>query len=574
MNKKKLVIHIGNLKALPKNLEDADLLDISSSIITENKLNPHAFFDYATIYPQTLNTYKQFTEKLLEVEGLLDLKTNDFPLYWISTCAIKYHSRHWAKDFFVLLTVLEQCKEKITEHYGKLTMLLPSHLSFLTPTIANLLKQKNYTLEHAIVFDNVPFYVPSKLAIAKAFFKDSLKLLSFKPNNKTVSNAIYFHSPGKAANKNAFLTNTQQLFTSNNKFLSVLPFYWNTPEKTTIPSRFLIQKPTMRQLFSLGWQVLKTYNQLTKLTPPTLMLGAKYSISTAFLVPELKQTLRRNLHLLIFHQWLTNYFSTLQQPTAIFFEDEFYEIGRIISAAAKKYPLVTTYGIQHGHFIEMHTVYSIYSSEINKKIPIPTHFITWGKTYNQLFLSNNNLPTAYTLALGNPNYVGNKLLATLPTKITSLLWCLTTKECMYLEWDILKTALAQGNYNLTIRLHPLRHITENEVTHLLGNFPFTFAHEQNITESFKNNDLIISSAHSTTFLDALVEGKFCIRITSRFWNGNLTMDNDYLRTVKNKQEFNNAMQFFTSTNLVAHADNNLLELKEEKWKVFIEELDA
>lgn len=566
--KKELVINISKLKELPSSINASAILDLSGTINSMNKIIPSDFFDEATTYPLMLKKYWLFSENIINVNRLLNIKVNSFSTYWLSACAVKYHSRHWAKDFFLLLTILEQCQHKIEQNYTSLVLVLPTKISTLKNTIEALLQKQHYTLSIHFVFDNQATYTPSLGAIIKGVISQLRQIKQLKITAEKVTNSIYLHD--NRPTETQFRKAVEQLFTENKKALTPIPYYWQTDK---LPVSFLQHKPSILQLITLVAQLIKAYYRINKLPHSTINIGSCHQLSTFFLRNELKLTLRKNIHLFIYQQWLSNYFSTLKQSTSIFFEDEFYEIGRTISSVSKPFKNITSYGMQHAHFMEMHTVYSIYDKELEKGLPIPDYFVTWGKGYNQLFLQHNSLPESYTKALGNPIYIRQNTATTFPTTIKNILWCLTTKECMDIEWECIKNEITKTNFNLNIRLHPLNHISEIEVNHKLKGIKFNYQNEGSIQDTIVQNDLIISSAHSSTFLDALIAKKYCVRITSRFWNGTIQTDNDYLRTIKNEKEFQNSLLFFSTNMSTEDIENNILTLSDSKWNDFINSLN-
>lgn len=563
--KPELIINISQTKELPFKLnKDYNILDLSNSLTKENKLLPTFFFEAKINYPLALLYYKQFSENIVGVPKLLDISVSQLPVFWLSTCGIKHPIYHWAKDFFLLLTVLEQCQQKIEQNYTSLVLVLPSKISDLKNTIEELLQKQHYTLPIHFVFDNQSTYTPSIGAIIKGVFIQLKQIKQLKSIPEKIANSIYLH--GNRPTETQFRKAVEQLFTENSKALTPIPYYWKTD---SLPISFLKCKPSSFQHIRLVIQLIKAYYRINKLPHSKVSVGNNHQLSTSFLKNELKLTLRKNIYLFIYRQWLYNYFSTLKQPASIFFEDEFYEIGRIISSVSKPFKNITSYGIQHAHFMEMHTVYSIYDKELEYGLPIPDHFITWGTGYNQLFLQHNSLPESYTKALGNPIYIRQNIATTFPSTIKNVLWCLTTKECMDIEWNCIKNAITHTNYNLNIRLHPLKHISKEDVIHKLQGVRFSFLNEGNIQQAIAQNDLIISSAHSTTFLDTMVAKKYGIRITSRFWNGSLSIDNKVLKTVNNEAEFDKVLSSFD--NVISSNDNYsfFLEMDFDYWKKFL-----
>jgi hypothetical protein len=110
---------------------------------------------------------------------------------------------------------------------------------------------------------------------------------------------------------------------------------------------------------------------------------------------ELSNIGYHNHGFLFFYMWLKKYFKTgIGYKKKLFYQDEFYQTGRMISHAQKAAgnSNIFSFGVQHGLFFEGHTVYALTDSEITGKnaLPLPDKFIVWGNFFKQIFLKNNS----------------------------------------------------------------------------------------------------------------------------------------------------------------------------------------
>lgn len=570
-----LIINISKSKQLSFQTDkNTKILDLSNTLTIENKISPTDFFDASIIYPKALNYYQEFSEKITSIPNVLKITINQLPVYWLTPCAVKHPIHHWGKDFFILITILEHYKAKIEKEFGSITIVIPNEITSLKQSIHEYLKKEKYTLPYSISIETTSNKTTLK-TILKTFWWQVGKLNQYKPKTSTEESPFLFliNSFKNKHHYNNIYLELKKIVEENNQQLTIIPLFdWIQDAENSVPESFLAAKPSRTQLIKLVIRYIVAYIKTLSLAKNHVQVN-QIELPSIFLKTELINTLNKSSRHFFIHLWLSNYFKTQSNNIHCFYADEFYEHGRTISASTINYKNIKTYGLQHGNFNELHTVYSIYDEEIKHGIPLPKHFITWGELFNQLFLVNNIMPKNYTIALGNPKYVGIKNVVNPKKKITNVLWCLTTKECFNLEWEILKQIPFINEINLHIRLHPLKHISEVDVFNLLDKHPFKLSTEQTIEDAFGNNDLIITSAHSTIFIDALVFNKFCIRITSRFWNGNSNFDNEFIRTVNNLSSFNLAIQYFSETeNLPINISKKLIETSPIAWNNFIEKI--
>ncbi|MEL6256137.1 MAG: hypothetical protein AAFR87_29300, partial [Bacteroidota bacterium] len=246
--------------------------------------------------------------------------------------------------------------------------------------------------------------------------------------------------------------------------------------------------------------------------------------------------------------------------------------GKTIASAARSQEGIIATGIQHGHFNEIHTVYNLSQEEklIQNGNPLPHNFVVWGKYYKDVFEKNGTIETPRVLVLGNPAFIESKQEKQ-TLKPQHILWCMTTWECCQLEWEILKASKFQDHFDLKIRLHPLAHIREDQLTDLLAGYEFSISKEKNIKEAFQSNPLVVTSAHSTVFLDSLVNQLFCCRLISNRWVGSSEFTSRLLHDIRTGDELDKVLDRIVKQSNTVTGDDALefLNLDPRAWQEFI-----
>lgn len=234
---------------------------------------------------------------------------------------------------------------------------------------------------------------------------------------------------------------------------------------------------------------------------------------------EIKNAITANIHYLFYGIWLKNYFSRLTHKVNVIYQDEFYEDGRIISRALESYDHVTTIGLQHGLFDLHHTVYGISELEFNKEtgdpLPSPKLFVVWGEFFKNYFLSNNHFDQKRIKVLGNLRYL-NMEVPSIKRKIKKVLWCTSTPELAKNEILLLGNAILDNDeYEVTLREHPIYKYTDEleNTLRIFERFPkLKVSTRSLILDEIRYHDLIIVNCFTTVFLDASLNGKYCLRL--------------------------------------------------------------
>ena len=582
----KFIINISRAKKIPFYLSKEDgIIDLTKTITDIHKNEISLNFINDEIIKKSLDNYILFTKKIaLFSKNNLSYRINNFTIFFITNTSVKHPYYVWAKDFFILQTILIEKKNEIELKYNSLVLLLPNNLKFIEKEFNQWFALLNYKIPitYYYVENNgikLTFFLILKVTLINLF-----RINNYKPNSRTTqknkTNIFLINKIDDKHLSNNIYLELKKLFNNKQTDLCILPLLdWIKQDNVDID--FYYAKPSIFQQIWFCFQLIFLYTKITFLKISESIKIERLNIPLSFLKFELIQALYKSNNFLIVHIWLINYLKRKKYSINFFFEDEFYESGRIISSAIR---LVNkdrkikhrAFALQHGHFNEIHTVYTITDEDVQIGLSMPDKFICWGNYYKQLFLSNNSISENFVEVLGNPKYVNNCSHNMAPSEVKNILWCLTTKECLETEWNILKQYDSLNSFNITIRLHPLGHIKAEELKHLIKGLNFKLSSLPNIEDEFAQNHLIICSAHSTIFLDALVFKKYCIRIVSRLWVGNKSFDNALLYTVKNFDEFNNAINQIIQKKIdwnIQHT-SNILELNKDKWYKFIDKLKS
>lgn len=584
----KFIINISSAKKTPFSLNKEDgIIDFKKTITDIHKNEISSVFINDEILKKSLDNYILFTKKIaLFSKKKLNYHINTFNIFFITNPSVKHAIYFWANDFFILQNILICKKNEIELKFSSIILLLPDNLKFIEKEFNQWFALLNYKIPITFYYDKNNGTKINLFLILKTTLINLFKINGFKPNtdnrqkiHNNQSNIFLINRISDKHSYNNIYVEIKKLFNNKQRDLGILPITdWQKQDNIDID--FYYAKPHIFQQIWFCAQLIFLCLRITFFKTSESIKIDKLNIPLSFLKFELIQGLYKFNNLLILHIWLINYLKRKKYRINFFFEDEFYETGRIISSAihyANKDKKIKhrAFGLQHGHFNETHTVYTITDEDIQTGLPLPDKFICWGNYYKKIFLSHNTISEKFVEVLGNPKYVNNYSLS-MPsfTEVKNILWCLTSKACLETEWNIIKQHSSLNSFNITIRLHPVGHIKADELKDLVKGLNYKLSNLPRIEDEFAQNDLIICSAHSTIFLDAMLFKKYCIRIVSRLWVGNNSFDNPLLYTIKNFDEFNNAINQITFKKIdwnIQHA-SNILEFNKDKWYKFIDKL--
>ncbi len=577
-----LTINISRIRNLPIENKDDCLLDIPNSINRDKKLHISDFYNQDDIYKEALNLYKEFIDQIVSQKNILSYNVSGLPIYWLSDTGSKHPIYHWGKDFFLLLTLLKYSSETIQEEYRQLTLILPNELLCSENSIRKLLVRYKYDISFQLLFlsptetkSNVKCVLRSSLSVIKSI----LLYRNNKEYKKASSNNYYIiNSLNNNLDYNGQYLELKNLYNLESKDLSIIPVlewrHQHSPALET-PQEFIDKKPNLFEISSTLFKILKVFYKIKRAKFNGIKIdGIDFTLD--FLKEDLLATLQNKSDLVFLHVWLGNFFKA--QNAAFLYSDELYPYGKTISNAIKhsQNHNAYSYGIQHGNFSEVHTVYMITDKEIEAGLPLPNKFIVWGNYYREMFKQNNSLNNDYILSLGNPKYINSE--KTVEHKegsitIKNILWCLTTLDCFIAEWNIIKNRVTLPNIKLTIRLHPGGHISIKDVFEVLKDTEYIISSEKSLIDDFRMADLILTSAHSTVFLDALITKSKVVRLITNRWIGSNNIQSNYIFNVKNSEELNHLFLKLENVPNDKEYKDDFIEVNNNKWREFVNQND-
>jgi hypothetical protein len=506
--------------------------------------------------------------------SIRDLKVNGLPVFWTTVLSEKHDSYHWGQAVFFLKHFLIDNARLISGH-SIVNVLLPHGNAHLAELI-NTFFPKDITVK----------IISASNAEAFSFLALTKRLCSYLINiwkTRTFLRSLKNDSPEKDLLFVGSMVNntTRQAYEFAEKLrpTAIIPFPYNEIHVYDVwknaTASFVKSYPSILQLVKIYYQVLISFLYVQYYFRTE---NRKLFIFDGILRSELKQSLQ-DIHLFVIHCWFRNYFKHLSGRVKVFYEDEFYRSGRVISSAAilSGNRNVTTYGMQHGVITESHTVYRFSDDELmelrpNDGLPFPDYFIVWGEIFKKMVVTGNSFDPERILVNGNLLYFRRQHvpveIKTLPGK--KFLWCTTLFQYATMEYMLMKEYLLNaGDISLTIRLHPVPHIKRDDLEKIIDPAILAFTHfnnEQNFIQQISEHDVIISSAQSTVYLDGLFAAKLVIRIDAgACMPGFSDLNTPFLKDVKNPAEFKEAMLFFPPSAESLHDISQFFYRGDKRW---------
>lgn len=507
------------------------------SDLKEENLSESEF--YPSIFTKSIKDYTSFVSQVSNVKlknnkTIRDLKIDNLPIYWLTPFSVKHPYSHWLFNVFLLKNYLEE--ENLTVHQN--FIYIPQKLAHIKEFVQDFFKENNLTIvckSSKITNQYRRGFSSLKTNLTLIYKALSIKCQSDK--NEQIKNIFLV-----SKNSNSYLKKVSTILAPHKnipiKSLSFLNWYNNK----SIPRELYECKPIVSELFTVFINLYKRRLNQQSLTCIVTIDGI--TINTDVILKEINDILIFKPHYFYSYIWLKKYFSLKKESVNFFYEDEFYEIGRVISAAKNNSnnPNIKTYGVQHGMFSDFHTVYNLSDRELleteNGKrdgLPTPDYFITWGNYFTTQFLKNNTLLNTKVKELGNPLYLFNEFTNVVNNKNQNILYCLTSEVLFYKELAIVKKVLDQHpNSTLTIRNHPN---FQFNIDFSLFNVNVKISSQKEIKEVFKSASLVLSSAHSTIFLDALAYNTKVIRLKTEIYDESMDIITPNCITLNKKSKY-------------------------------------
>jgi hypothetical protein len=527
-----------------------------------NLLNLNQIKNIDKIQKEALELYLHFIGELSQTKFKNDvpLRGLDYfglSLYWLTDISQKQPHTHWGLNFFLFLKLIHS---KSLAGF-KLHLLVPKSLESLTANFEEL----DYSLighkSNGSSFFNILKLMTKNFifVLTKGLLKKKRKLDFHHVDILALSTTTH--------SKRNYIDDVCKWIDLQNINLIL---YRLEISKESLYS-FVSNYRLVNFYFQSSYSQLKLHRKIGRLPKSDFNIdGVK--LNSEVLINELRGVLEKESTFLIMLNCLCYVFKRIE-PKKVFYEDEYYKIGRLVSHAlnvANKRHIGV--GIQHGFFSKFHTVYRFSQRELqptkqeDDQVPIPNEFITWGPYFRNCHLEGISDIRKNVYSLGNPNYI--KLNNTDHNRIRpdsrTALYCLTTKNLYDKELKFVNEVLRSEKIkSLKIRSHPNFKFNVNykdfDCEYL------SFSEEKNIYDDIFKSEIVICSAHSTSFLDALICNRTVFRLITTVYSDSFTLNHPLINycgktEVEFKQERNNLIE------------EELLELGISAWDAYLKEL--
>lgn len=560
------ISHFCNLSKNPvKNKHDLQEFNFTEKKETINKAAREEFIEF--IAQTSMAKFKNGKDiRQFSVSGL--------PLYWLTEYSAKHPYNHYLYSVFLLKSLLI---ERVVDEKG-IIIYCPPKFYFLKSLLCGLFSKNTlrvYKQTNSIFLDYIRFF--------KTNFKLIIKIIRQAPlqkfRKKVEKKGIVFFSK---LNKSSYVNRVVEVFDKEKVIPKSLIAELNVNawiSNDKMDESLLSSRPTILQLWCAVVQLLSVKVRLKR--EQFTINGEVYD--SDFIIYEINDTIVNRPYNVYSYLWLKNFFINYTVNLTAIYEDEFYVSGRVISAAKKNSNnrLVTTYGIQHGMFSDNHTVYNISDNEINSTstssrngMPMPDFFITWGSYFSNFFLSHNSLTKEFVREFGNPLHVFNsqgrssKRDVGHPKQI-KILYCLTSSKLFYDELKMVNKILEKNkNSSVTIRFHP-NFIFSVDQSLFKNSSSIKFSARKSLSQDLLESNFVLTSAHSTIFMDALVASKLVIRLRTSIHDS--TMDINYKNCLTISENYNGSLdlnEMFKSLPDAAK-DQSFLQLNSKDWLEFL-----
>jgi len=506
--------------------------------------------------------------------ALRSYQVNNLPVFWLTGLAQKHDYYHWGQAVFFLKHLLVDFPDLFASDSKKI-IIVPNGAGHCANVIRALFLPRDKVLISEresppslltilmnlgkFIF-NISKYSMKPWRMEKKGIKDPTIIFVGSLNNKTTSRAFTLaNSVSRAA-----------VIPENVYHLSSL-----AKVAGDLPASFFRCKPTISQLYLLCQSIFITARNVQKLVPvdadPLITILAKAVRS------EMLDVLKYPSFFLA-HQWMQNYFKTLTGNIKVLYEDELYVFGRVVSSAAKlaNNHSMTTYGMQHGLISENHTVYRLTAPELTDMrqgdaLPIPDYFIVWGEVFKNRMLLDNSLIAKRIFVLGSLSHqIVPQIDHTAVIHSVRFLWCTTVFEYAKLEYEIIKKGIQRlPLWNMTIRLHPLAHISEAKMMKILDpemRAKVQFNNRIELGTQILQHDVVIASGQSTIFLDAYMAGKTAFRMDLGLcFIDDLDLKEPSLKNIRTSDDFEFALSKIDRFYQFESKTSTIFNMDEEGW---------
>lgn len=524
-------------------------------------------------------------------ETIRSIRVLELSLFWLTRISQKNPQDSVLKNFYYFKHLVH----KLSLTNKKVIVVLPQICANFQSVLTTFLLLQNIKKEHlqfnSKIKANYSFRI--FLSYIRAFYKKIRQTRNYTKRNTgepTLVNDLIFTSypSGWKEDKKGdiVLSDIERLSLEKHRSPKYCPVFFSYESLPGFKSDekfdlgYFAFFPSELQVMRLFKDLLRAYRRIINLD---LDLEQITFVDNTALRYEFLDVLHHKLEYFCNYLWLRNYFDKDDRSYKVFYQDEFFSTGRLISEAVRnsKNNNIQSYGVQHGLFYEAHTVYFLTDAEIDNfrgdtGLPMPGKFIVWGEYFRNLFLSCNSLPGSYVIPAGNLAYIYRSRADGPPeTKERSgkgprLLWCNTLEvDAIRVYSNILRDFVkAHPEVEVEIRFHPivnLRKMFEEQLLDADIRHRFTYSEHKTIFDAIRNSDVVLTNSGSTVFLDGLVAGKPIFHfVNNDYYMGSLGKDE--MRHIYKLEDMNLAYANYKGGSGTTGGDGRILILDMNEWE--------
>ena len=210
--------------------------------------------------------------------------------------------------------------------------------------------------------------------------------------------------------------------------------------------------------------------------------------------------------------WHFKYLSSLadNKQLTIFYEDELYISGRIISIASSRIEGIESFGLQHGYFDSNHYVYGksgLSAGDTLANPPVPDVFLVWSEYFRKEFVENSSIAQLMQIiSVGNPHYIEQSRIVRQRNIVKEKypIWIITSPnlfERFRVEVSEFVNERFQGN--IALREHPSRRIGSEELRSFRNSVSNMHISTRNLITDLQSYDSVIMHGISSVFFQSI-----------------------------------------------------------------------
>lgn len=492
------------------------------------------------------------------------------PVFWVTDIAQKHPFHHWGLSLFFLLQLAEK-RAAFFGDFDQITIISTLDSQGLQEILGSLQLFQGKDLKIRALKEKPGSGFPGLAKQTLLFFRNYCKALLRKwksgsgklPASELIQVSI---------NRNGMKRSPLMPFLNNYlnskgtlAYINPADAFWGEPGNEDQQKNIIHYMPG--PLAALGI-CIRIWSQFISL--PTQRSKQRDHFLQAAAIREMAIGLQQ-IELFFYHQWLVNVFAEMASSTRIFYEDELYKTGRVISHAIRQSASpVRSFGYQHGNIALNHTVYWVGKSERTSwassgkdELPFPDYFLIWGDHFRKQLLRPGGLGQEKLIITGSLQHIKSRSKwldgkQASSSKDFTLLWCTTSATLAKFEYSIIADEMRRNpRWKIVVRMHPhldIRHEMEQMLdTELLPRFSWN--NTDGLALQVTNSSLVVCSAHSSVYLDCINLDVPTVRIFTPFMFPDMMgMGSSVLFNVSNAAEFTAAIHKLSDDQLSEGAD--------------------